>query len=515
MFAACRRRRPYSRRQAIFEAYTNFFLRFITLGIVVLFGMLFWAVFLPTRQLKIYYSILGISLIPVAIAGYTIFRPHKSLQQRITPSVFVATIISGILPSWISAGLGAFVLFLFGWITRPIDSPVAARTTKVEETSKNKLLKSKSSDDEDIMQRNRQTSEEGLLINENSSKATNTIKFGGTIAHQDQVNLLKAAGCGIFLTAVMLTENFFIWVVSATFEQGWNPRTAPDPLTDNGRRILTHILTDSLELTKRQVVSYRRIWNVQYGLVAALGTGLCMADFHPTRQVWSLACRAILTMASARFLRTISFLLTVLPSQNKYCYGQHFPNPPPDSWGEWIMVGLQPNSHGGCNDLIISGHATVTSTIACVAVSLADDPIFSIAIWWLLAMDYAVEIYEGFHYSVDMWMGAVLCGLLWRLWKPIEDDNTRRNNTTLQDMFDRLRTDRITVKDAVKYGIPPLIAFLQVTTFPEGWTNFIIVGLISWGASRIVVFGLHHYSNQQYVKHIFYSCLCLALGVYL
>ena len=111
------------------------------------------------------------------------------------------------------------------------------------------------------------------------------------------------------------------------------------------------------------------------------------------------------------------------------------------------MVGMTPQSHGGCNDLIVSGHATVTATMACVSVSLANDSLFTVAVAWLLGMDYLVEVYEGFHYSVDMWMGAVLCSLLWRVWKPIEDNNTDRNAATLQDMILRFQKESLTVKD--------------------------------------------------------------------
>lgn len=368
-----------SQRSAI-QRYIDFFGIFITLGILVLVGMLIWEVMLPTRQLRIYYGTLSISLIPVGIAAYTIFRPNKPLHQRVTPFAMVATIISGVLPSWISAGMAAVLLFLFGWITRPANS--SSSDDEVEKI--NLSVKRKSSDNE----------LERKDLSDGSDKGRR--KFGsGQLTKQAQHNLTKVAGCAVLVTLTLLTENFFIWVVSATFEKGWNPRTAPDPLHDNGQRILASLLTDTLELSRREVISLRRIWNVQYGLVASLGTGLILVDFHPTRQLWSLGSRALLTLSTARFLRTVSFLLTVLPSQNKYCFGQHYPNPPPDNWSDWFLVGLQPNSHGGCNDLIVSGHATITSTIACVTLSLAEDPLFSFALWWLLAMDYSVEIYEG------------------------------------------------------------------------------------------------------------------------
>ena len=196
-----------------------------------------------------------------------------------------------------------------------------------------------------------------------------------------------------------------IWVVSATFTDGQLVSTAPKKLQDNGQLLLQRLLQN---LTKRQVVGLRRLWNVQWSLVSCLGASLVVVDvFEPHRQLYSLGVRAVLTLAAARFIRTISFVLTVLPSQVRNCYQQHYPYPPPVDWVEWIWVGLLPASHGGCNDLIISGHATVTSTLASVVASVGDNMWFSTALWTLVALDYAVEIYEGFHYSVDMWLGMV------------------------------------------------------------------------------------------------------------
>jgi len=485
---------------------------FIALGLVVCLVMLIWEIVIPTRKQRIYYSTLGVSLIPVMLAAYTAFRRDKALHQRLPPVVFVATIVGSLFPSWFKCTMAAGVLFMFGWMTRPLTN--ATRD----------FVKKKSSDDEldlhtkepiqDHSENNSQQETTALLKDTSKndpSKATATkASVDVAMSSKAQHNMNKAAVCVVILTVVMLSENFCIWVVSATFEKGWNPATAPDPLQDNGRRVLQAIFTDGLGMTKKDVVSMRHLWNVQFALVATLGTALNMLDFHPTRQLWSLGCRTLLTLASARFLRTISFLLTVLPSQNKFCYVQHYRNPPPADWWSWFLMGLEPASHGGCNDLIVSGHATVTATVACVAISLADDPLFSVAVSCLLAMDYAVEIFEGFHYSVDMWMGAVLVGLLWRVWKPIEDNNKERNTATLQAVVQRLGHDKMTVKDATKYGIPVVIAFLQVTVLPDAMAHLILVSLLAFGVAQIILYGF-----QQYTKHLFYCALYAVLGIFL
>ena len=476
---------------------------FIAVGLLLLVVMLVWEVVIPTQHQRIYYGVLAASLFPVVLAAYCAVRPNKQLHERLTPIVVVASIVCGIFPAWVNAAVAGAALFLFGWITRPLT--INATVSSEDGT----LLKSKSSDSDSDDKETKPLVATPTPDNNNTPQNNNKLATASTLSKQMQYNLGKTTVCAVVLTIVMMSENFFIWVVSATFEPGWNPSTAPEPLQDNGRRMMQRFFS-YLELSKREVVSMRRIWNVQYALVAALGTALCTFDFHPTRQLWSMGCRALLTLASARFLRTISFLLTVLPSQNKFCYGQHFPNPPPQDWTEWLLEGLQPNDKGGCNDLIVSGHATVLTTAACVAVGMADDPLFSLAVSLLLALDFAVEIFEGFHYSVDMWMGAILVGLLWRVWKPFEDNNTDRNAATLHDMAQRFWHDKLTLRDVFYYGGPVLVAYLQLTVLPAVSAIPIAVCMIFGCVIQIARQGF-----QQYDKHIFFSVLYMLLGVFL
>lgn len=439
---------------------------FIAIGIVALFAMLIWEVVIPTQKQRVWVGVVAVSLIPVGMAAYVaLLKPNQPIHNRVTPLALVVAILGNLFPSWLVTGLAALGLFFLGWVTRP-----------------------------------------GMVLESDKGNNGDKKKVQGS----RQQNLAKAAKCGFLLYVVLFSENFLIWVVSATFERGWDPRTAPDPLQDNGRRVLQHVFS-SLDFTKKDVVAMRRVWNIQYALVASLGIGLLTADFHPTRQLWSLAARGITSLASARLIRTISFLLTVLPSQNKFCYRQHFPNPPPSDWYSWIMEGMSPQTAGGCNDLIVSGHATVTTIMACVAVSLSEDPIFGIAVAWLLGMDYLIEVYEGFHYSVDMWMGAVLVTLLWMVLKPIEDNNTERNAATFQDMVNRFQTESITVNDIIKYGGPVLVAYLQVVGFfPRFATMFLMCGITLWCVAQMVSQGFQHYT-----QHLLFSVLFIAIGCFL
>jgi hypothetical protein len=273
--------------------------------------------------------------------------PTELPHQRYIPLAAVATIVGNLLPTYLSSALANLAIVVFGLASRPVPQ----KQDSVEQIP-------------------------GPL---------------GTVF------------AAILMTSVLLVENFFIWVVSATYKESQDISTLPTPLQDNGQIILSHFFTSVLEMTKRNVVTLRNQINVEWILVSGLGLSLVALEMDGSRMrrsLWSVAKRALLTMAIARGIRTFSFLITVLPSQRQNCYFSHFPSPPPEDWIPWLMVGFTPQANGGCNDLIISGHATVTSTLACLVTSVVGKPMFTTAVWMLVAMDYMVEIFEGYHYSV-------------------------------------------------------------------------------------------------------------------
>lgn len=388
--------------------------------------------------------------------------PH----QRYIPLAVVATIVGNQLPSFLSSGMAAAGMLVFGLSSRP----------KVEsETVKNK----------------------GSSLPKKSGLA----------------GPMKAVLAVILMTTVLLTENFFIWVVSATYKPGQQYSKLPDPLQDNGQILLRQFLNEILDLTKRDIVKLRNMINVEWILVSGLGMSLVAIEMQGTamkRNLWSLALRGLFTLTIARAIRTISFLITVLPSQNPHCYFSHFPLPPPEDWSTWLMTGFIPQVNGGCNDLIISGHATVTSTLACLVTSIVGKPLFTSALWALVAVDYMVEIYEGFHYSVDMWLGAIIVNFIWTVLAPIED-------SALQELRGMPARQFYAIGDAtradwVKFSIPVVLAYVQVTgaVIPADKANYTIVVFII-----AVIYQISTSGFQQYTQHCLFSLLYLALGIYL
>jgi hypothetical protein len=389
---------------------------------------------------------------------------HNDLMhQRYIPLTVAGTIVGNQLPLYISSGMAVVGIVLFGLASRP--APEKEKPSP------------------------------------QSSKKSQALS-----------GPLKTVLAVMLMIAVLLTENFFVWVVSATYKhsQDHTFQNLPTPLQDNGQITMRYVVHKVLLLSKRDVVTLRNMIGVEWILVSGLGLSLVAIEMQGPamrRNLWQMAMRGVLTLAAARFIRTVSFLITVLPSQSPKCYFGHFPYPPPTEWSNWILEGMKPQVNGGCNDLIISGHATVTSTLACVVVSIVGKPLFATALWMFVAFDYMVEVYEGFHYSVDMWLGAVMVNFIWRSLAPIEQ--TDKSEVVVARKF--LTIQQATLSDVIKYSIPALGAYIQVVgIIPQDMGNYTIVVFIA-----AVILQLLKYGFQQYTQHILFCLLYIALGVYL
>ncbi|OEU18612.1 hypothetical protein FRACYDRAFT_236889 [Fragilariopsis cylindrus CCMP1102] len=394
--------------------------------------------------------------------------PH----QRYIPLTVVATIVGNQLPVYISFGMASIGIFIFGLASRPV----------VEEEENDNNNKNKNEEDK-----------------ENKKQM-----------YSGQINAVMAT---LLLIAALLTENFFIWVVSASYTPSQNMATLPSPLQDNGQILLRYLFDNVLALSKRDVVKLRNMINVEGILASGLGLSIITVVLQGSsirRNMWSMAMRGVLTLAAARSIRTISFLITVLPSQNPKCYFSHFPTPPED-WFSWFMVGMIPQVNGGCNDLIISGHATVTSTLACVVTSVVRKPLFTTALWMFIALDYGVEIYEGFHYSVDMVLGAILVNLLFAVLAPLEEATGQMNQASLVEKRKFHRIQDSTYSDIIMYLLPALGVYIQLVGFiPQdfgNYSNMIYTAVVIYQISR---FGFQHYS-----QHILFCLLFMVLGLFL
>ena len=418
-----------------------------------------------------WWTILTLLAIPVLMALFVAVRGQHA-NEKLVAGAFVMSILSNQLPKSITALAAALVAAAFSLATRPVQSNGA------------------------------QTS--GKYHNDGNKGPGG----GGSSSESIERHLkTKAVLSCIFMIAVLLHENFQVWVVSATYTPSHEP-PYPESLQDNGR-IVMRKLAAIASLQRRDVQKLRDVFSVQWALVASAVAGALVGcelklGTASHRNMFAVAMRALLTLGIVRFVRTISFLLTVLPSQMPSCYRSHYPYPVPDTWREWIMVGLKPAARGGCNDLIISGHATVTSVLACVGVSVADNAIFSVAVWSLLAFDYLVEVYQGYHYSVDMWMGAIITSLIFRSLASVEPKDVAGGEGQKY-----LPLSSITVGDGILYTGPALLAFIIITVSREAIANMWIVLYVTAAAVA------QYKGDTHFSRHIFVCTLYIALIVYL
>jgi len=409
---------------------------------------------------------------------------EEGTMTRIIAFSFLSSIICTQFPKWLSALVGNCALFAFGLASRQVVSQQS------HSTPIHSQLQHAANRDSNMFQRT-----------------------------WSRLGLKERAAIGGLAVAVsMLTENFIIWVVSATYQPGIDG--TPEPLQDNGRIVLEKLVMQTFNVSAPYMASrilqkLRDGLNVQWALVSSLGAAFVCLELQlgktSQRTLAGLALHALTTLASARLIRTISFSLTVLPSQVPNCYARHFP-PPPKEWKEWIMVGLLPSSRGGCNDLILSGHATITSTLGCAFTSAAGNTSFSIAVWTLIALDYSIEAYQGLHYSVDMWLGCIVTCLLWHLTKPLEVGGEQEQNIQNADAK-KERTARAPALNTTiisMYALPAVVAFVALTFVPEAYTNYF---LLSYSLFAGIMFARSGFTN--YLQHVLMCELCFGLGAYL
>ena len=454
-----------------------------------------------------------------------------TVMTRIIALSFLLSIICNQLPKFISALVSCFAVFVFGLASRQLGSNHHHQSSSTTSTS-SKLEIQQASRQLGSHHHRHSSPEQSSKLEQQQQSPPQAHPPHRIQTIWTSLGLKERAVLGaITLVISLLIENFLIWVVSATYQPGIAGEYTP--LQDNGRLILEQLAmkvynVDAPWKAKRSLQILRNVLNVQWALVSSFGASLVCVELQLGQQQQSkqqqsqrtlagIAFHALLTLASARIIRTISFALTVLPSQVQNCYASHFPSLPPNEWGEWLMIGFLPNTRGGCNDLILSGHATVTSTIACAFTSVASNTKFAIAVWTLVALDYGIESYEGLHYSVDMWLGCIVTCLLWQLTKSLEmvDDGTAggsdEQDATIQaNETAATKPPPLDAQVVGMYALPAIIAFGVLTVVPEAYINYFLILYSAWAGITMAKYGF-----TNFVQHVLLCELCFGLGAYL
>ncbi|VAI84388.1 unnamed protein product [Triticum turgidum subsp. durum] len=263
----------------------------------------------------------------------------------------------------------------------------------------------------------------------------------------------------IFMFAALLCEAISVRFVSSVLGLRWHRSTAPLP--DTGQWLLLALN----ERLPRTVVYLLRahIISLHHYLMLFIMLGFSAFFDCIKGPGLGIGTRYMFAMAVGRFLRTITFVSTILPSARPWCAAARYKIPDhPHAWAQKyyapyasdprairrvILVDmpydiLRPSAGegpswyhlvnkagGGCNDLIYSGHMFV-AVLTAMAWTEAYGGWISVGIWFLVLHSAQREIRERYHYSADCVVAIYVGILLWRvtgfIWSTRDSDQARR-----------------------------------------------------------------------------------------
>jgi hypothetical protein len=135
----------------------------------------------------------------------------------------------------------------------------------------------------------------------------------------------------------------------------------------------------------------------------------------------------------------------------------------------------------------------------------------------MLLLDYAIEIYEGFHYSVDMWLGMVLVALFWQVLASWEG-HTADTESSIQRHAATPSPPDFSRSTLLAYLPPAILAYGQLTVLPMSTANLLIVLYVVVAVGIYIVGATDarwRVQSTHYAQHILLCLLFMALGIYL
>lgn len=225
----------------------------------------------------------------------------------------------------------------------------------------------------------------------------------------------------------LIIENFFTWAVSASDMQKYDGQ---QPLQDNGELAVLALCSRVPIFCNILIKPWMEILQL---LVALILLGTSVLFDQVAFSGFGMMTRAIHTITVSRVIRTVAFMCTVIPSQRPGCFERRFPSVP-SSWTQFLIIGFtKMRAMGGCNDLIISGHAIVYSVAPLAVQSYYGPGLTSSLLWAAVAYNCLRAPYTKQHYSVDMFLAVAVTALVWnwtiwaydsRAWRKRHSDET-------------------------------------------------------------------------------------------
>ena len=164
---------------------------------------------------------------------------------------------------------------------------------------------------------------------------------------------------------------------------------------------------------RRADPAWRAGIGIKEKLVALIALGFAAVFDAVPFSGFGMCTRFVACVVYARAIRTVAFMLTVLPNPRPGCYTRRFP-PVPDTVAEWLHIGFaKMRSGGGCNDLVLSGHAVIYAAVCCAFSEFAPG-VASKLLWLALVRSSVRGPLTRQHYSVDMFLASAVTALTWR-----------------------------------------------------------------------------------------------------
>ncbi|KAL3155537.1 hypothetical protein ABBQ38_011089 [Trebouxia sp. C0009 RCD-2024] len=208
------------------------------------------------------------------------------------------------------------------------------------------------------------------------------------------------------LLVELTIDNAFTWAVAAS---DVNKYVWTSPLQDN----VEIWLNDLKAVYPWTEILWASEWiNIKHKLVSLIALAFSVLWDQVPYSGFAMMTRVAACIGISRTIRTIAFMLTVLPSPRPGCYDRRFP-PVPDSWTEYLKIGFgDMRGNGGCNDLIISGHCIIYVTAPLVFQTYY--PGWTAAFLWLAVIRTCFRApMTKQHYAVDMFLAVVVTSLVW------------------------------------------------------------------------------------------------------
>jgi hypothetical protein len=201
------------------------------------------------------------------------------------------------------------------------------------------------------------------------------------------------------------------------------------------------------------------------------------------RSVFGIAARTCATIALARAIRVVSFMLTVVPNPKPGCYNRQFSDAPMQYEDGWHLIeygSSRIRGTGGCNDLIFSGHGVIyMSGFLCLAthgISLG-----SFVVFLAVLHSSCKEALDQTHYGVDMFLAIAVTALSWRECHTVEkwvtgnskDDEIGKGGGRGEEEEEKKRRGKFQLSKRARRGLSFCLPFLIIALVIAGATVFI------------------------------------------